>query len=175
MGSLKGNEMFCEVSVDYICDRFNLTGLREAFSYGLIEAFAYYDQALGLISDHEQNMRLSEDESRSVQTEGERLYGMIHARYILTTQGLHTMLDKYRQCHFGRCPRVMCQGQPCLPVGIADTIGQEPVKLYCPGCEDVYKPESSRYAFIDGAFFGTTFPHLFFLTFPELKITKTDA
>ncbi len=29
------------------------------------------------------------------------------------------------------------------------------------------------YVDIDGAYFGTTFPHLFFLTFPELKVPKT--
>ena len=42
------------------------------------------------------------------------------------------------------------------------------VKLYCPNCEDIYNPRIGRHESIDGAFFGTTFPHLFFQTFPEL-------
>jgi hypothetical protein len=39
----------------------------------------------------------------------------------------------------------------------------------------VYSTRSSRHEHIDGAYFGTTFPHLFFLTFPELKSTKTKV
>jgi len=165
--SLKGNEFFCEVNIDYIYDRFNLTGLGDQMGY--------YDQSLGLILDHEPSGRLSDDQKEMIETDAEILYGMIHARYVLTTQGLHSMLEKYRQYHFGRCPRVLCRGQPCLPVGLADTTNQDSVKIYCPSCEDVYKPKSSRYEHVDGAYFGTTFPHLFFLTFPELKFSKTDA
>lgn len=42
------------------------------------------------------------------------------------------------------------------------------VQIFCPICRDIYNPRSSRSAAIDGAYFGTTFPHLFFITFPEL-------
>ena len=35
-------------------------------------------------------------------------------------------------------------------------------------CRDIFTPRSSRSASIDGAYFGTTFPHLFLMTFPEL-------
>lgn len=43
---------------------------------------------------------------------------------------------------FGRCPRVFCAGQPCLPVGSADIPRTTTVKIYCPKCEDVYYPRS---------------------------------
>ncbi len=86
------------------------------------------------------------------------------------------MLEKYRQFEFGRCPRVMCNGQATLPVGRSDTTNQDSVKLYCPRCEDIYNPKSSRHEHIDGAYFGTTFAHLFFLTFPQFKVSKsTDS
>jgi casein kinase II subunit beta len=84
------------------------------------------------------------------------------------------MLDKYRQCRFGRCPRVLCRGQPTLPVGVSDTTNQESVKLYCPKCEDIYNSKSSRHDHIDGAYFGTTFALLFFLSFPELKVKRSS-
>lgn len=42
------------------------------------------------------------------------------------------------------------------------------VKLYCPNCGDIYSPPSSKYAEVDGAFFGTSFAPLFFQTYPEL-------
>jgi len=41
------------------------------------------------------------------------------------------------------------------------------VKLYCPNCCDIYTPASSRFQSVDGAFFGTTFAHLFLQTYRE--------
>eukprot|EP00823_Brevimastigomonas_motovehiculus_P005400 TRINITY_DN396_c0_g4_i1.p1 TRINITY_DN396_c0_g4~~TRINITY_DN396_c0_g4_i1.p1 ORF type:complete len:257 (-),score=59.18 TRINITY_DN396_c0_g4_i1:628-1398(-) len=163
--SLKGNEFFCEVEEAYIQDSFNLTGL--------VSQVPYYEQALEMILDMEPSEPMSEEQQELVENDAECLYGLIQARYILTNRGLHAMLEKYRQCHFGRCPRVLCCGQPMLPVGISDIRNQESVKLYCPKCEDIYNSRSSRHEHIDGAYFGTTFPHLFFLTFPELKVAKS--
>ena len=33
--------------------------------------------------------------------------------------GLSAMCDKFKNCDFGRCPRVYCNGQACLPVGLS--------------------------------------------------------
>lgn len=74
---------------------------------------------------------------------------------------------------FGRCPRVLCQSQPLLPVGLSDTPYEKSVKLYCGRCEDVYSPKSSRHGSIDGAYFGTSFPHLLFLVYPSLLPPKS--
>ncbi len=72
----------------------------------------------------------------------------------------------------GRCPRVHCDGQPCLPVGLSDVPRQSTVKIFCPKCEDVYYPRSRYQGQVDGAFFGTTFPHLFLLTYSSLRPPK---
>ena len=48
---------------------------------------------------------------------------------------------------------------------MSDIPGQAAVQLYCGHCEDVYRPRSSRYSTIDGAYFGTSFPHIFFQQF----------
>jgi casein kinase II subunit beta len=45
--------------------------------------------------------------------------------------------------------------------------GVDTVKLFCPNCNDIYTPSSSRFSGVDGAFFGTTFAHLFFHTYRE--------
>lgn len=50
-------------------------------------------------------------------------------RYIVTARGLAAMLEKFKNCDFGRCPRVLCEGQPCLPVGTHDIPGQSTVKV----------------------------------------------
>lgn len=162
--SSKGNEYFCEVEEDYILDRFNLTGLNTEVSN--------YTQALDLITDNLDDD--FQDEFRgSLDIQARLLYGLIHARWIVTARGLQKMLDKYKRADFGRCPRVLCQSQPLLPVGLTDVPYENSVKLYCGRCEDIYSPKSSRHGSIDGAYFGTSFPHLLFLVYPGLIPPKS--
>ncbi|KAK4365832.1 hypothetical protein RND71_013712 [Anisodus tanguticus] len=163
---LRGNEFFCEVDDDYIQDDFNLCGLSSLVPY--------YDYALDLILDVESSHgdMFTEEQNELVESAAEMLYGLIHARYILTTKGLAAMLEKYKNAEFGRCPRVYCCGQPCLPVGQSDIPRQSRVNIYCPRCEDVYTPRSRYHENIDGAYFGTTFPHLFLMTYGHLNPQK---
>ncbi len=41
------------------------------------------------------------------------------------------------------------------------------VKEFCPKCEDVYAPKK-KCNDVDGAYFGTSFPHLLIQTYPDL-------
>ncbi|CAN0171962.1 unnamed protein product, partial [Discosporangium mesarthrocarpum] len=76
---------------------------------------------------------------------------------------------KYRLAEFGRCPRTLCKQQPVVPVGIFDEPKRESVKLFCPRCKDIYNTMSPYGGEpLDGAFFGTSFAHLFFMTFDRL-------
>jgi casein kinase II subunit beta len=112
------------------------------------------------------------DEATRVQVEksARTLYGLVHARYILTNKGLSRMLEKYKNAVFGRCPRSLCGGHPVLPLGLSDSLYVKAVKLYCPNCEDVYNPRAARHQYVDGAFFGTSFPHMLFQVFIILDI-----
>ncbi|XWS62067.1 hypothetical protein CRYUN_Cryun07bG0179100 [Craigia yunnanensis] len=166
--NLRGNEFFCEVDDDYIQDDFNLCGLSSQVPY--------YDYALDLILDVESSHGeiFTEEQNELVESAAEMLYGLIHARYILTSKGMAAMLDKYKNYDFGRCPRVYCCGQPCLPVGQSDIPRSSTIKIYCPRCEDVYYPRSKYQGNIDGAYFGATFPHLFLMTYGHLKPQKAS-
>ncbi|KAJ0239858.1 Casein kinase II subunit beta-3 [Hirschfeldia incana] len=134
--NLRGNEFFCEVDEDYVQDDFNLCGLSGQVPY--------YDYALDLILDVESSNSemFTEEQNELVESAAEMLYGLIHVRYILTTKGMVAMLEKYKNYDFGRCPRVFCCGQSCLPVGQSDIPRSSTVKIYCPKCEDVYYPRS---------------------------------
>ncbi|KAI8918684.1 casein kinase II, regulatory subunit [Powellomyces hirtus] len=160
--SLPGHEYFLEVPEDFIEDDFNLTGL----SYGI----PYYNEALDLILDIDQEEPANPACMSEIESSAEILYGSIHARYIITKPGLHGMLQKYLEGVFGTCPRVYCGALGALsllPMGPSDVPGEDTIKMVCGRCGDLYFPKEAKYQSIDGAFFGTTFPHFLWLTYPD--------
>ncbi|KAF2002900.1 hypothetical protein P154DRAFT_520660 [Amniculicola lignicola CBS 123094] len=193
---LLGHEYFAEVSEDFIEDDFNLTGLqsqvpmyKEALEMILDvepeddddeededEEEDEDDDVLGdekplgyrRASDR-RHLRMASDLS-VIESSAELLYGLIHQRYIISRPGIQQMAEKYELQHFGTCPRVHCNSCKVLPVGLNDSPGHETVKLFCPSCLDVYTPPNSRFQAVDGAFFGTTFGSLFFMTFTDLDL-----
>jgi casein kinase II subunit beta len=167
--SLPGNEFFCEVDEEYIQDDFNLTGLPNMVPF--------FDQAIDMILDLETKGQeeMTNEQLQMVESAAETLYGLIHARFITTTRGLKLMQVKYHNGAFGRCPRVLCGGQHVLPVGQSDIIRESSVKLYCPKCNDIYYPRSKRHKTLEGAFWGTTFPHLLILSENEKVPAATQT
>uniref|UniRef100_A0A7S2FXL8 Casein kinase II subunit beta n=1 Tax=Octactis speculum TaxID=3111310 RepID=A0A7S2FXL8_9STRA len=169
--SLRGHEFFVEVAKEWIEDNFNLYGLRQLIGHR-------YDDALDLILDRFQACQdngSSTDCAREVMQAACVLYGLIHCRFILTAFGLEAMQQKYNMHDFGRCPRLLCKSHPVVPIGLCDKVHQEHVKVYCPRCKQVYAPVlAAGMQLVDGAYFGTTFPHLFFLTFEDLVPDPSD-
>merc|ERR1712151_744798 len=105
-----------------------------------------------------------------VETAAQMLYGLIHARFILTSRGMASMLDKYNAYIYGTCHLTKCEAvnQAVVPIGTSDLLRQSAAKVYCPACREIYHPRSSRLECLDGAYFGTSFAHLFFLTYQHL-------
>ncbi len=81
--SSRGNEYFCEIDEDYLTDRFNLTGLNTEVQY--------YQYALDLITDVF-DLDCDDEMRETIEKSARHLYGLIHARYIVTTRGLAKMV-----------------------------------------------------------------------------------
>lgn len=84
--SSRGNEYFCEIDEEYLTDRFNLTGLNTEV--------AYYQYALDLVTDVF-DLDADDDLREQIEKSARHLYGLVHARYIVTTRGLAKMVRSY--------------------------------------------------------------------------------
>jgi casein kinase II subunit beta len=102
------------------------------------------------------------------------LYGMFHAKYILTNAGLRAMRDKFLRCAYGTCPRVCCNRFPLLPLGLDDAPAVSKMQCFCASCRDIYEPPKPSQRSIDGAVFGTSFPHYFLHRNVDLAPTRPN-
>ncbi|RQM05096.1 hypothetical protein DH86_00003524 [Scytalidium sp. 3C] len=81
--SSRGNEYFCEIDEEYLTDRFNLTGLNTEVQY--------YQYALDLVTDVF-DLDCDDEMRETIEKSARHLYGLVHARYIVTTRGLAKMV-----------------------------------------------------------------------------------
>ena len=163
---LKGNEYFVEVDEDFIKKEENLEGI-EVKNYIRV-----------ILSEKKtKDFNLTQELLRDLQ-EIRDIYGFIHKRFINTPEGLGLMREKFINGIFGYCPRMLCNKQVMLPVGLSEDIRYSQVKVFCPLCQEVYKPRDIFYGYSDkkiikfdlpdGVFFGTSFPQSFLMHFPDL-------
>ena len=92
--SSRGNEYFCEIDEEYLTDRFNLTGLQQEVQY--------YQYALDLVTDVF-DLDCEDDMRETIEKSARHLYGLVHARYIVTTRGLAKMVRLIVASSFEHC------------------------------------------------------------------------
>merc|ERR1712154_585532 len=115
---------------------------------------------------------LSDEQHQIIESAAQVLYGLIHARFILTARGMSAMLEKYSTYTYGICPNAECEAikQAVLPIG-SDRCRQASAKVFCPRCNEIYHPRSPRLDQIDGAYFGSSFPHMFMMLYHHVRPT----
>ena len=163
---LKGNEYFVEVDEDFIKKEENLEGIKTKNFIKII-----------LSEKNTKDFDLTKELLEELQDIRE-IYGYIHKRFINTPEGLGLMREKFINGVFGYCPRMLCNKQVLLPVGLSEDMRYSQVKVFCPLCQEVYKPRDIFYGYSDkkiikfdlpdGVFFGTSFPQTFLMHFPDL-------
>lgn len=107
----------------------------------------------------------SKEEVRELDYSVAQEYGRdIHTLYSYSAEFIKDFLDKYlNTTDFPRCPRVLCFGQACFPVGPLFTTEDKNdvqelnenmcVHFYCPRCNDYYLPSQVMYRNIPGIYF----------------------
>lgn len=176
--TLEGHEFLLQVETEYIRDGFNLHGLLRQFNLYLAMSGSArrmskdrFRKCLQMIlSPLAPNAEdLADEGFLELNQEASELYGLIHARYVYTPRGLARIFKKFLSAGYGYCPRALCDKQKNLPVGISDLPRTARFKVFCPRCEEVYIPKY-RNNNVDGAVFGTSFPHVFIQHYPNAVI-----
>jgi casein kinase II subunit beta len=163
---LRGNEYFVEIDENFLKNEENLTGIN---CKQFLKTF---------LSEKPKNDELTRELLEEYQ-EIREIYGLIHKRFIHTKLGMGLMREKFLDGVFGFCPRLLCNKQVMLPIGLSEDMRYSQVKVFCPLCQEVYKPREIFYGFQgtkkickfdlpDGIFFGTSFPQAFLIHFPDL-------
>ena len=152
--SQKCNQCFIKIDHSFITDNFNV--------YGLRQKVPRFKEAIAMICGP-----YYETDDEDLVYQATRLYGLLHARFITTVNGLEKMKAKYISGSFQNCPRFLCEGFQCLPYGCSEVEGEGTLKMYCPNCGDVYDPCASYFNKIDGAYFGPSWVHIFLQHVPR--------
>ena len=166
-----GNEWLEEIDRDFLRDHTNLTGLDDEICY--LSHGLHIILSDGLYLDRNGNSIIrTKTEGKHLEA-AEKLYSLVHARYMLTTKGLEKVFNKYMSGFYGLCPRYYCEKTKVLPIGMSDKLGQGDIKIYCPSCEDAYDSGLPGSELADGACFGTNLPQMFFMAYPTLHPVPT--
>jgi casein kinase II subunit beta len=149
---------FVKIESSYLNDNFNFFGLRAKGREAQQNFRCAVDAIRGPYLPPE---RRPEDWPPDIERSAGRLYGLLHARFLLTQIALSQMYEKYSREEFPRCPRACCDGAVCLPYGPSEEIGVSVLRMFCPRCKEVYIADDRISESIDGAFFGPSWVHLF--------------
>ncbi|VWU49560.1 casein kinase II beta chain [Hepatocystis sp. ex Piliocolobus tephrosceles] len=155
-----------EVDAEYIMEAYN--------SYEIELVVSNVDKLISIILG-DSPINYEDDSKEKYLGDAALLYSTLHKKFILTPKGLAIMKDKYTKGDYGTCPRVSCAQYHVLPIGLHESIRIAPVHIYCPSCQEIYKISYEKNMYLDGAFFGTSFPHLFLQTYPNYKTLKTPT
>ncbi len=162
------NPLFVAVDDDFIEDTFNLTGIRKLLG----DDIDRYQDALTHILE-------GGSLSSSLAAVAVKVYGLVHARFIATARGAQLLLEKAEAGAYGECPRHLCHGARMLPLGLSDTLDGQPLKMFCPRCQELYNCAAqialgTQHFPLEGSFFGTSATPMLVLSNPQL-LTRPPA
>ena len=173
--SLNGHGFLVEPSREFIGDSFNLIDFKEMPEFAPMQERFEWEDALKFLMCHKTPSQKDLDDPVFQELFGhiQDLFGLIHARFIVSHEGLQQLKVKYLNRDYGSCERVSCEGERMLPIGQSSQLGEQRVKVYCPRCQEVYLPQNHLMTDLDGAWFGgQSVCNMLFKTYPDLYPSK---
>jgi casein kinase II subunit beta len=140
--ALEDHDFLVEVERDFLKDKFNLINLRETCGNPPPMSKSRFKETLRLIlsSKVPNEQDLQSASFLELNQDAFDIYGRLHARFVATPTGLAKIYHKYLSGVYGACPRLHCDRQRLLPLGMSDKPRASRVKVYCPRCEESYVP-----------------------------------
>lgn len=177
------------VNVDdsFISDEFNLKGIPPVPYYRTVKKI--------LLNDPKESNKLDKEipENRiKILDSIEFFYTRVHARYILTSNGLKAMNNFISRKKFGTCSRLKCINtfNSLIPISINDSkvykdsdsedenedeeedddeyYDTADTYLYCPNCKEYFIPNDDL-SYINGYSYGNTFCQFYLLQYSHNK------
>lgn len=139
--------------------------------------FSNFDVAIELITDRHHSKEFWKYKDREefckkingILKQAILIYERIHAKYIVTKNGLEMMKERIDNKYYGVCPRYKCNEHHLIPFGCSSHHNDGKIEFYCPLCKDDYYNMECLKQFedVDGACFGPNFPSLYLKEYPE--------
>jgi casein kinase II subunit beta len=133
--------------------------LESSVSYqDLSRKVSHYPRAADIVKGRRLDVSgISKDYVTKLGSATAKLYGLLHARFLLTGEGVDKLSQKVAAGIYGVCPRVACGDANLLPMGLTGEPGIATVKRWCLKCHDIYENQSD----LDAAYFGPDLPVMF--------------
>jgi casein kinase II subunit beta len=126
--------------------------------YNLQKKVSHFSRAADVVRNDPMDISLlSRGQIARLGQSAQRLYGLLHQRFIITDDGARKLQRKVTAGIYGVCPRAMCRGARLLPYGATIEPDQDRVKCWCPKCHDLYESASD----LDAAYFGPDIPGMY--------------
>ena len=104
--TVPGNQFLVPVDVSFIMNSFNMVEFKDSEHLGLTYFEEAHSQILGMAPRSQEEL---EDKAfQGVYQQAVDLYGLMHARYIQTKEGMQKTKLRFLANDFGTCPRVEC-------------------------------------------------------------------
>lgn len=162
------NQLFVRIDDDYIHNIYNFYGIKQKIS----NFQASYELLLkNYVPPWHASTQL-ESQIFVLEQQTAHLYGLLHARYLNTSEGMERIYQKYVKKEFPYCPRILCKKITCIPFGISNDMCEYPVKMFCPNCSDIYNIKNSIFSKVDGSFFGNSWIPIFLKKYSHIIPSK---
>jgi casein kinase II subunit beta len=158
-----GGNLLVQLDLSFIASEAHQPPIKSQFAEG------DFKDALSVIMSYR-------DESKTgIDPHARKLYGLLHAAYLLTPKGAQKMLERHQAGTLPKCSRTLCRGFCCFPCALKTDDRDAPVRLFCPNCTDFYKCTDMPDPVFPGCYFGAEWIHRLINEHPEIAPNAPDV